>query len=61
MENSRRSDGGLVKSYGDFIEYLLRKSPEIHALQMDFEGKNIMLYFLGDTLILLSLLFFMQT
>lgn len=44
----RRSDGGLVKSYGDFIEYLLRKSPEIHALQMDFEGKNIMLYFLGD-------------
>lgn len=36
-----------MKRYGELIEYLLNKSPDIHALQMDFEGKNIMLYYLG--------------
>jgi hypothetical protein len=44
----RLPNGEFVKSYGELIEYLLNKSPDIHALQMDFEGKNIMLYYLGD-------------
>jgi hypothetical protein len=44
----RLPNGEFVKRYGELIEYLLNKSPEIHPLQMDFEGKNIMLYYLGD-------------
>jgi hypothetical protein len=42
--------GGYVKSYGEFVEYLLRKDPGIVPLQMDFEGKNILLYHLGGRL-----------
>lgn len=36
-----------MKSYGEFVEYLLRKDPGIIPLQMDFEGKNILLYHMG--------------
>lgn len=43
----RLPNGEYVKSYGELIEYLLNKSQDIHPLQMDFEGKNIMLYYLG--------------
>jgi hypothetical protein len=39
--------GGYVRRYGELIEYLLRKDPSIKALEMDFEGKNILLYSLG--------------
>lgn len=40
--------GGYVRRYGELIEYLLRKDSSIKALEMDFEGKNIMLYSLGN-------------
>jgi hypothetical protein len=43
----RLPNGDYVKRYGELIEYLLNKSPDIHPVQMDFEGKNIMLYYLG--------------
>lgn len=43
-----RSDGSPITSYGDFIEYLMAKSPLIHAVEMDFEGKNVLLYYCGD-------------
>jgi hypothetical protein len=46
----RLPNGDFVKRYGELIEFLLEKSPEIHPLQMDFEGKNIMLYYLGTFL-----------
>lgn len=36
-----------MRRYGEFIEYLLRKDPNIKAVEMDFEGKNILLYSLG--------------
>jgi len=42
------ADGHLVRSYGEFIEYLLAKDPRIGAVEMDFDGKNVMLYFLAD-------------
>jgi len=40
-------DGRHVKVYGDLIEYILEMDSEISALEMDFEGKNVMLYYLG--------------
>lgn len=39
--------GDAVREYGDFIEYLLGKSAEVRVVEMDFEGKNILLYYLG--------------
>ena len=44
----RKLRNGLqVRLYGDLIEYLLDKHEDIHALEMDFEGKNVMLYYLA--------------
>jgi hypothetical protein len=40
-----------VRRYGELIEYLLHKDPSIHAIQMDFEGKNILLYSLGKVVL----------
>lgn len=42
--------GGPVKEFGHFIEYLVSLDPEgkIAAVQLDFDGKNIMLYYLAD-------------
>ena len=39
-----------MRQYGDFIEYLMAKGEGgiIRAVEMDFEGKNVMLYYLGD-------------
>ena len=39
--------GRPVKVYGELIEYLMEKNEDIKALVMDFEGKNIMLYWLA--------------
>lgn len=36
-----------MKKYAELIEYLMAKDANINALEMDFEGKNIMLYHLG--------------
>jgi hypothetical protein len=36
-----------VRVYGELIEYLLEKHPAIRSLEMDFDGKNVLLYFLG--------------
>jgi hypothetical protein len=41
-------NGNLVREYAELIEYLLEKDPRINALELDFEGKNILLYFLAD-------------
>ena len=35
----------LVKSYGDLLEYLEAKDRRIRRTQLDFDGKNICLYF----------------
>eukprot|EP01038_Epipyxis_sp_PR26KG_P009435 gene9435-12714_t len=40
----KTSDGMSVKVYKDFIDYLIAKSDSIKAVQMDFEGRNILLY-----------------
>lgn len=39
--------GHEVSDYGSFIEYLMHKSSQIEALELDFEGKNVLLYFLA--------------
>jgi hypothetical protein len=39
--------GAEVKDYGDLVEYLLAKSSAISCVEMDFEGKNILLYYMG--------------
>jgi len=39
--------GGHVRAYGEFIDYLLAKDTGIKAVELDFEGKNILLYHLG--------------
>jgi hypothetical protein len=41
-------NGDPVKKYGELIEYLMAKHEDIKALEMDFEGKNVLLYYLGD-------------
>jgi hypothetical protein len=40
-------NGEPVKKYAELIEYLMSKDKDIKALEMDFEGKNILLYHLG--------------
>lgn len=40
-------NGDLVRKYGDLIEYLMAKDANIMAIEMDFEGKNVLLYHLG--------------
>lgn len=40
-------NGQQVKKYAELIEFLMAKDPSIRALEMDFEGKNILLYYLG--------------
>ena len=40
-------DGSAVRCYGEFIEFLLAKDPNIQTAELDFEGKNILLYHLG--------------
>jgi hypothetical protein len=42
------AEGKRIKKYSDFIEYLLSKHSEIKILQLDFEGRNILLYFLAE-------------
>lgn len=44
------STGKLVTTYAQFIEYLLAKDPlgRIHAVELDFEGKNTLLYFVPN-------------
>lgn len=37
-----------MRVYGELIEYLMEKHGDIKALVMDFEGKNVMLYWLAD-------------
>ncbi len=44
----KTSEGQPVKKYSELIEYLMAKDPGIKALQLDFEGKNILLYHLAD-------------
>ena len=41
------SNGEPVRKYGELIEYLMSKDANIHAIEMDFEGKNVLLYHLG--------------
>ena len=41
----RAHEGRSVKSYSDLIEYLLTKSPHIHAVQLDFDGRNVLLHY----------------
>ena len=36
-----------MRVYGELIEYLMEKHEDIKALVMDFEGKNVMLYWLA--------------
>ena len=40
----RFMDGRLVKSYESFIAYLLRKDDRIQTVNLDFQGKNTVLY-----------------
>eukprot|EP00597_Dinobryon_sp_UTEXLB2267_P001362 CAMPEP_0170063494 /NCGR_PEP_ID=MMETSP0019_2-20121128/4338_1 /TAXON_ID=98059 /ORGANISM="Dinobryon sp., Strain UTEXLB2267" /LENGTH=320 /DNA_ID=CAMNT_0010269933 /DNA_START=252 /DNA_END=1216 /DNA_ORIENTATION=- len=40
-------DGKSVTSYGDLISYLMEKHSDIQAVEMDFEGRNVLLYFLA--------------
>ena len=40
----RFMDGRLVKSYESFIAYLLRKDDRIQTVDLDFQGKNTVLY-----------------
>ncbi len=41
-------NGSLVTSYSDLITYLLEKDYRIQQLVLDFEGRNIMLYFIPE-------------
>jgi len=41
-------DKRQVRVYGELIEYLMEKDPGIRALSMDFDGKNVLLYHLGQ-------------
>ncbi len=48
-ENNRRSiNGSLVRTYEELIAYLLSKDSAIKSLEMNFEGKNILLYHMGE-------------
>ena len=40
--------GRPVSDYADLVEYLLSKSPAVRAVELDFEGKNVLLYHLGQ-------------
>jgi hypothetical protein len=44
------SSGELVTTYAQFIEFLLAKDPlgRIRAVELDFEGKNVLLYFVPN-------------
>jgi hypothetical protein len=41
----RRMNGAPVKSYEDLVSYLLAKDPRIKKARLDFEGRNVCLYF----------------
>jgi hypothetical protein len=43
----KKSDGGYVKTYAELIEHLLSKSSDIIPIELDFEGKNVMLFYPG--------------
>ncbi|KDD73377.1 hypothetical protein H632_c2241p0, partial [Helicosporidium sp. ATCC 50920] len=43
----RRLDGRLVRSHGDFVEYLRRKAPGVRVAKLPFEGKNTVVYWMG--------------
>ena len=49
--NRKLPNGQPVRKYGELIEYLLAKDKGIKALEMDFEGKNVLLYHLGNSTI----------
>lgn len=36
-----------MRTYADLIEHLIRKNELLQAIEMDFEGKNILLYYPG--------------
>jgi hypothetical protein len=44
----QNTDGSAVKTYEEFISYLCRKNEKIEAVEMDFGGRNILLYYLAD-------------
>jgi hypothetical protein len=46
----RHPSGRVVSDYADLVEYLLSKNDSIRALELDFEGKNVLLYYLAETL-----------
>jgi hypothetical protein len=37
-----------IRSYDEFISYLMSLHSEIKGVELDFDGKNILLYYLGD-------------
>ena len=39
-----------MTSYADLVQYLLSLSPLVHATQLDFEGKNVLVYYLPESL-----------
>ncbi len=41
----RAHEGRPVKTYSGLIEYLLTKSPHILAVQLDFDGRNVLLHY----------------
>ncbi len=44
------SSGTHVRTYPELIEYLLTKSNQIHAVELDFDGRNVLLYSLGNVI-----------
>ena len=44
---SRICNGKLVTTYAEFVQYLINKAPmDIHAVEMSFEGKCVLLYYI---------------
>lgn len=37
-----------IRTYNEFITYLMSLHSDIKGVELDFDGKNILLYFLGD-------------
>jgi hypothetical protein len=37
-------NGDPVRTYDQFIRYLMSKNESVHCIQLDFEGKNLLLY-----------------
>ena len=43
----RTKDGAPVRTYIEFLDYLMRKDPEIKMDYLPFKGRNRVLYHLG--------------